>query len=131
MIVLEQDPSTGLALIAGRIACGQIEVRHAELPPLPVRPPALVDVLRAPNGGMALVNPRPLTEEELVLDSADQAIEGEIQGGRLEGVVCDKRITLKVHAPYEGPVLALVPVRKIGRIPREAFRLITYRIALP
>ncbi len=101
------------------------------MPPLPVRPPAFVDVLRAPNGGVALVNPRPLTEGELVLDSAEQAIEGEIRRGRLEGVVCNERIKMRVRVPYEGPVLALVPVRRIGRIPKEAFRLIAYRFTLP
>lgn len=131
MIVLEYHAPVGLALIARKAACGQIEVEYAALPPPPVKPPAYVDVLRAPNGGVALVNPRPLSEEELVLDHADQAIEGEIRRGRLEGVVCNKRVTMRVHIPYNGPVLALVPVRKIGRIPREAFRLIAYKLALP
>ncbi|MEZ0248017.1 MAG: hypothetical protein ABWJ97_01975, partial [Thermoproteus sp.] len=65
MIVLDYEPSSGLALAAtGRAACGQIEVRYVPMPQPPIRPPVRLEVLRAPNGGMAIVEAEPVAEEE-------------------------------------------------------------------
>ncbi|MEL9991385.1 MAG: hypothetical protein QXP98_07645 [Thermoproteus sp.] len=132
MIVLDYEQASGLALVAtGKIACGQIEVRHVPMPQPPIRPPASLEVLKAPNGGMAVVGAKPLAEEELVLEHWDEAIEGEIKRGRLKGVVCDRKVEIRVATKYEGPVLALVPVSRIGKPPKFAFRLLAYKPVLP
>ncbi|MFP3191611.1 MAG: hypothetical protein RXR02_00700 [Thermoproteus sp.] len=132
MILLDYDPASSTALIStGKARCGQLEVRHVAVPRPPVAPPAVVDVIRSPNGGVALVGALPTSEEEIVLDNADQAIEGEISRGRLRGVVCNREVDIKVYAPYRGPALALVPVRRIGKMPKAVVRLLVYRPALP
>jgi hypothetical protein len=132
MILIDYDPTTGTALLStGRARCGQLEIRQMAVPRPPVPPPAKVDLVRSPNGGVALVGAAPISEDEIVLDNMEEAIEGEIRRGYLRGVVCNREVKIKVYVPYSGPVLALIPVKKIGRVPKAAVRLLAYKPALP
>lgn len=80
---------------------------------------------------MATVEAEPVAEEEPVLEHWDEAIEGEIERGRLRGVVCDRKVEIRVATRYEGPILALIPESRLGRPPKFAFRLLAYRPVLP
>ncbi|WP_167828104.1 hypothetical protein [Thermoproteus tenax] len=132
MILIDYDPRTGVGLAAtGKAACGQIEVRPIKIPPPPISPPLRAGILRSPNGGLALISPAPTSEADLVLENIDYAIEGEIRRGILTGVACGRKIKAKSYVPYEGPLLGLVPVKRLGDFPRAVFRMLIYRLALP
>lgn len=132
MILLEYDRVAGLGLVlTGRARCGQIEAKQMALPEPSVEPPIRADVVRDPGGGIALVDIRRIDEGSIVLRHWGEAIEGEARGGVLRGVACDEAVEIKIPRIYEGPLMALVPVAKIGRLPKAAFRLITYQLAVP
>ncbi|MFB6490907.1 MAG: hypothetical protein TU35_006655 [Thermoproteus sp. AZ2] len=74
---------------------------------------------------------RRIDESSIVVKHWEDAIEGEAEGNILRGVVCDKPIEVEVPDGYEGALRALIPVARIGKLPKRAYRLIAYRLALP
>jgi hypothetical protein len=70
--------------------------------------------------------------DEWLLEHLDQLIEGEVENGVLEGVVCNKKVRMRVlDGSVTGPVLAAVPVvRRTKKHPPVVFRLIAYKIQL-
>jgi hypothetical protein len=131
VIVIDYDWATGLGLaLTGRSACGQIEVRPVEAPRPPVDPPFRAKLLRGARG-IALVDVRRIDESSIVVRHWEDAIEGEVEGNILRGVVCNRPIEVEVPDGYEGALRALIPVARVGKPPKRAYRLIAYRLALP
>ncbi|ACB39589.1 hypothetical protein [Pyrobaculum neutrophilum] len=125
-IALTRGPARGLYYIAaGAPRCGQIRVRLAELPtdaepPFKARPMKYGVVVEKTD------------LESYLLQHIDQLIEGEIRGGVLDGVVCNRRVAIRVLDPtISGPVLAAIPVTRIGRFPpKAALTLLAYKLQL-
>jgi hypothetical protein len=99
--------------------------------PTNAEPPFKADLLKT-RRGTALLNTTPLDLDEWLLEHLDQLIEGEVKDGVLEGVVCNKRLQVKVLDPsVSGPVFAVVPVaRRKKTLPPLVLTLLAYKIQI-
>ncbi|MEZ0318702.1 MAG: hypothetical protein ABWK05_01735 [Pyrobaculum sp.] len=109
--------------------CGQVEVKLAELP-TNAEPPFKAELVRL--RGATFVKIQSFDLEEFLFQNLDHVIEGEVSGGILEGVVCNKKVRIKVASPsIEGPILGVVPVRKIRKAPPPVvYALYVYRLEI-
>lgn len=105
--------------------CGQVEVKVLELPTTQ-EPPFKASLIRNKNG-TALLNVEKIDLYDYLVNNFNHIIEGEVKNGILKGVACNRKIEVKTFTPIAGPVLALVPVKRIRkRPPPVAFSLIAY-----
>ena len=110
--------------------CGVVKTRLMELP-TNIEPPFRAWLLKTKHGSL-LVNIRRINIDSFILENLENVIEGEINNGLLEGVVCNKKIETRVlNTNLEGPVLAVLPVtREIRKFPRLVFNLLVYSLKL-
>ncbi|MFN3803939.1 MAG: hypothetical protein ACK4SY_02680 [Pyrobaculum sp.] len=107
--------------------CGQLAVRLMELP-TDVDPP-FTAYLVSSRWGTALLNIAKIHLADFLLPHLENVIEGEVKGGVLEGVVCNKKVKIRVGDGVRGAVLAVVPVVKtMKKLPPTAFNLYLYNI---
>jgi hypothetical protein len=131
VIALARGPAPGLYYIAtGPPRCGVLGIRLAELP-TNAEPPFKATYIKTRHG-TALLNISKIDIDKYLLDHLDQVIEGEVRDGVLEGVACNKKITIRVlDRSLTGPVLAVVPVYyRRRKIPQAVFTLLAYRLQL-
>ena len=131
IFALARGPWRGSYYVAaGPPRCGILPIRMEELP-TDADPPFKATYVKTKHG-VALVNIVKTDIEEYLINYMDQLIEGEINDGMLEGVVCNKKVKIKVlDRSLSGPVLAVVPVaRNRKTIPKTALLLLAYKIQL-
>ncbi|KUO91033.1 MAG: hypothetical protein ACO2PM_20195 [Pyrobaculum sp.] len=131
IVVIGRGPRPGLYYVAAAPPrCGQITVKLMELP-TNAEPPFKADLLKT-RRGTALLNTTPLDLDEWLLEHLDQLIEGEVKDGVLEGVVCNKKLQVKVLDPsVSGPVFAVVPVARRKKTPPPlVLTLLAYKIQI-
>ena len=131
IVVIGRGPRPGLYYVAtAPPRCGQIAVKLMELP-TSAEPPFKADLLKT-RRGTALLNTTPLDLDEWLLEHLDQLIEGEVKDGVLEGVVCNKKLQVKVLDPsVSGPVFAVVPVARRKKTPPPlVLTLLAYKIQI-
>jgi hypothetical protein len=131
IVVIGRGPRPGLYYVAtAPPRCGQITVKLMELP-TNAEPPFKADLLKT-RRGVALLNTTPLDLDEWLLEHLDQLIEGEVKDGVLEGVVCNKKLQVKVLDPsVSGPVFAVVPVARRKKTPPPlVLTLLAYKIQI-
>jgi len=131
IVVIGRGPRPGLYYVAtAPPSCGQITVKLMELP-TNAEPPFKADLLKT-RRGTALLNTTPLDLDEWLLEHLDQLIEGEVKDGVLEGVVCNKKLQVKVLDPsVSGPVFAVVPVARRKKTPPPlVLTLLAYKIQI-
>jgi len=131
VIALARGPAPGLYYIAtAPPRCGLLRIKLAELP-TDAEPPFKATYIKTRHG-TALLNISKINIDKYLLDHLDQVIEGEVRDGVLEGVACNKKITIRVlDRSLTGPVLAVVPVYyRRRKIPQAVFTLLAYRLQL-
>lgn len=131
IVVIGRGPRPGLYYVTtAPPRCGQITVKLMELP-TNAEPPFKADLLKT-RRGTALLNTTPLDLDEWLLEHLDQLIEGEVKDGVLEGVVCNKKLQVKVLDPsVSGPVFAVVPVARRKKTPPPlVLTLLAYKIQI-
>jgi hypothetical protein len=131
IVVIGRGPRPGLYYVAtASPRCGQITVKLMELP-TNAEPPFKADLFKT-RQGTALLNTTPLDLDEWLLEHLDQLIEGEVKDGVLEGVVCNKKLQVKVLDPsVSGPVFAVVPVARRKKTPPPlVLTLLAYKIQI-
>jgi len=131
IVVIGRGPRPGLYyVVTAPPRCGQITVKLMELP-TNAEPPFKADLLKT-RRGTALLNTTPLDLDEWLLEHLDQLIEGEVKDGVLEGVVCNKKLQVKVLDPsVSGPVFAVVPVARRKKTPPPlVLTLLAYKIQI-
>jgi len=130
LLALAKGPFPGLYYVAtSPPECGQIRVRLMELP-TNEEPPFKAVAIRA-GGGVALIITK-ISLVEYLFQHIGNIIEGEVKNGVLEGVVCNKKVKLRVtDRTLSGPVLAVVPVAKRRRVlPRVAVAVYAYEVKI-
>ncbi|MGC9131156.1 MAG: hypothetical protein ACP5H5_06180 [Pyrobaculum sp.] len=131
VIALARGPAPGLYYIAtAPPRCGLLRIKLAELP-TDAEPPFKATYIKTRHG-TALLNISKINIDKYLLDHLDHVIEGEVRDGVLEGVACNKKITIRVlDRSLSGPVLAVVPVYyRRRKIPQAVFTLLAYRLQL-
>ncbi|MGB9704757.1 MAG: hypothetical protein ACPL3C_04865 [Pyrobaculum sp.] len=131
VIAIARGPAPGLYYIAtAPPRCGLLGIKLAELP-TDAEPPFKATYIKTRHG-TALLNISKINIDKYLLDHLDQVIEGEVRDGVLEGVACDKKITIRVlDRSLTGPVIAVVPVYyRRRKIPQAVFTLLAYRLQL-
>jgi len=131
LLALAKGPLPGLYYVAtSPPECGQIRVRLMELP-TNEEPPFKAVAIRA-GGGVALINLTKISLVDYLFQHIGNVIEGEVKNGVLEGVVCNKKVKLRVEdRTLSGPVLAVVPVTKRRRVlPRVAVVVYAYEVKI-
>ena len=131
VIALARGPAPGLYYIAtAPPRCGLLRIKLAELP-TDAEPPFKATYIKTRHG-TALLNISKINIDKYLLDHLDHVIEGEVRDGVLEGVACNKKITIRVlDRSLTGPVLAVVPVYyRRRKIPQAVFTLLAYRLQL-
>jgi hypothetical protein len=131
VIAIARGPAPGLYYIAtAPPRCGLLGIKLAELP-TDAEPPFKATYIKTRHG-TALLNISKINIDKYLLDHLDQVIEGEVRDGVLEGVACDKKITIRVlDRSLSGPVIAVVPVYyRRRKIPQAVFTLLAYRLQL-
>ncbi|ABL88777.1 conserved hypothetical protein [Pyrobaculum islandicum DSM 4184] len=131
IIAIARGPTRGLYfVVSGPPKCGQLPVKLMELP-TDMEPPFRARLVKSRYGAV-LTNITKIDFNGFLLENYDQLIEGEVHGNVLEGVVCNKRVRIKILDPtVSGPVLAVIPT--IGRrktLPNVAVTLFAYRLQL-
>ncbi|AFA39729.1 MULTISPECIES: hypothetical protein [Pyrobaculum] len=131
IIAVARGPWRGSYYIAvGPPRCGVLPIRLEELP-TNADPPFKATYIKTKEGA-ALFNIVKVDIEEYLITYMDHLIEGEINNGVLEGVVCNKKVKIRIlDRSFNGPVLAVVPVvgtRK--KVPKTAILLLAYKIQL-
>ncbi|MCU7788365.1 hypothetical protein ODS41_10635 [Pyrobaculum sp. 3827-6] len=131
VIAIARGPAPGLYYIAtAPPRCGLLRIKLAELP-TDAEPPFKATYIKTRHG-TALLNISKINIDKYLLDHLDQVIEGEVRDGVLEGVACNKKITIRVlDRSLSGPVIAVVPVYyRRRKIPQAVFTLLAYRLQL-
>ncbi|AET34233.1 hypothetical protein [Pyrobaculum ferrireducens] len=131
VIAIARGPAPGLYYIAtAPPRCGLLGIKLAELP-IDAEPPFKATYIKTRHG-TALLNISKINIDKYLLDHIDQVIEGEVMDGVLEGVACNKKITIRVlDRSLSGPVIAVVPVYyRRRKIPQAVFTLLAYKLQL-
>jgi hypothetical protein len=131
VVALARGPRAGLYYITAEPPhCGAVRVKLVELP-TDIEPPFRASLFRAQRGVM-LLNMTRVRLDEFLLSHLDHVIEGEVKDGLLSGVVCNRRVRIRVlDRSVSGPVLALVPVAsRVNKLPPLALTLYAYRLQL-
>ncbi|MFN7106535.1 MAG: hypothetical protein ACK4M3_08165, partial [Pyrobaculum sp.] len=107
--------------------CGQLSVKLMELP-TDIDPPFSAYLVKS-RWGTALLNITKIQLADFLFQHFENVIEGEAKGGVLEGVVCNKKVRIRVGEEVRGAVLAVVPVvRNLKKLPPTAFVIYLYKV---